>query len=506
MKSQETGLVARVKRAWQFVASKDSIAGSTIVLLLILGVYLILAWNYCQTSRMNADEGFYCLAAKMVLEGEIPYRDFAYPQMPVLPYLNGLAMKIVGVGFLEQRVINGLWGLLALLTVFWICSCMAARYVGLVAAWLTGSAVFWVHYVCMGKTYAAAGLFVMLSALALCVPWSYYKKVVLFSVAGALAIGCRLTVFPAVLVLGLFLVLQADRTKDRIIAVALPLISGAVVFLPFFLAGQENFIFWNFGYHLASTINRRGWMSIEEHLWLAPGVLLMIVAAAIWIVRRPRQLEMRALGILLAAIAGIGTQLLLKSGYGENSVPFVGLAAVGTAALLSKWPWFKRLCPVVVLFPLLAFLVPRPVTEDNLLDSLYGSSEFLQAKTDPHERVLTSLPIVAIEAQREVFDNLEMGMFALTSEMSEQRARRLHLVTPGVLIGLIRAEKPPAVVLWQPRSPWNFGMSVPSLRPADPRQIDPFFEVLSQRYYLAHRRDKFTIALPKGQGTWVLSQ
>lgn len=35
------------------------------------------------------DEGFYMLAARNVLDGRVPYRDFVYPQMPLLPYVYG---------------------------------------------------------------------------------------------------------------------------------------------------------------------------------------------------------------------------------------------------------------------------------------------------------------------------------------------------------------------------------------------------------------------------------
>jgi 4-amino-4-deoxy-L-arabinose transferase-like glycosyltransferase len=80
------------------------------------GVYLL--GHACRYGVINADEGFYAIAARSVSEGKIPYRDFAYTQMPFLPYLNGLWMEIFGFGLLQQRLINASWSLLGLFAVF----------------------------------------------------------------------------------------------------------------------------------------------------------------------------------------------------------------------------------------------------------------------------------------------------------------------------------------------------------------------------------------------------
>ena len=38
---------------------------------------------------LNADEGWYLLAAQNVSRGMVPYRDFLYTQGPVLPFVYG---------------------------------------------------------------------------------------------------------------------------------------------------------------------------------------------------------------------------------------------------------------------------------------------------------------------------------------------------------------------------------------------------------------------------------
>ena len=478
--------------------SEKRVGEVALVLLLVLGVYAWLARKYVLIGRLNADEGFYCLAAKKALAGQVPYRDFAYSQMPVLPYVNGLIMKIVGFGYLHQRIVNATWGLATLAAVFCLGLCIAGRYAGLVAAWLTATSLYWVHFVCMGKTYAATGFFLMLAALGICVPWSYYRKVLFFTAAGVLAIGCRLTAAPAVGVLGVFLILQGRGTRDRIIAAALPAAACLALFLPFFLADPENFIFWNVEYHAGSWSAPRVWEAIGEHLWLAPGVLVLMLAGTVGAIAKFRQVNRLQWGVLLAGIVGIATQLSLRSPYRENSVPYVALGAIAAAAILTRWGWFKRFRAIVLVLPLLAWPGPKPVTEPFILKSLLDSAKFVEDHTSPDERVLTPYPIVAIEANREVFDGLEMGKFALTCEMPEERARRLHLVTPRTLTELARSARTVAVVLRSYRSAWNFGYSVPGLRVANEREMNLFWQAVEQRYRIAFTQFPFVVALRKG--------
>jgi len=470
---------------------------TAILFLLIMVVYAAFAWSLIYTGELNADEGFYCLAAEKVIEGQVPYRDFAYSQTPVLPYVNGLAMKILGFGYLQQRTINAFWGFLTLAITFYIGLRCTDKAAGLMAIWTTAASLFWIHFICMGKTYAATGLFLILAMLGISVPRSYYKKVLVFSIAGALAIGCRFTAAPAVFVLWLFLLLQAETTKNRVIGIVLPIFVQIMLLLPFLLANSENFIFWNISYHLGSSFNRRGWLSIRESLCLAPAVLVIITAGTILVILKLRQFKIQELSALFAAIAGIATQLSLKSAYGETLVPFIPLGAVGAATILSKWKYFRELCFAVLIFSMLAWSGPRPTTSDSTLKALFNTAKFVNANTTPEGPVLTSLPIIAIEAQRKVFENLEMGMFSLTSEIPEEKARRLHLVTPRILTELVETQKAKAIVLHSFPSLWNFYWSVPSLKKADPEQMSFFLQALNKYYNIAFVEHPFAVFLPK---------
>ncbi len=57
---------------------------------------------------IDGDEGVYAFVSKLVTHGGIPYRDFAYPQMPLLPYLYGAWMWVAGESWASLRVPSAL--------------------------------------------------------------------------------------------------------------------------------------------------------------------------------------------------------------------------------------------------------------------------------------------------------------------------------------------------------------------------------------------------------------
>ena len=60
--------------------------------------YLGAACYFAEIGRLNQDEGWYLYASRLVYEGRLPYRDFAFFQAPFLPYVYGLPQLPV-----EQR-------------------------------------------------------------------------------------------------------------------------------------------------------------------------------------------------------------------------------------------------------------------------------------------------------------------------------------------------------------------------------------------------------------------
>lgn len=78
-------------------------SGYFIVILLL--VYCPIAYFGSQVMRPASDENVYFYQAKLLLEGNIPYKDFFLSHPPVFIYLTALSLKIFGVNYMALKLI-----------------------------------------------------------------------------------------------------------------------------------------------------------------------------------------------------------------------------------------------------------------------------------------------------------------------------------------------------------------------------------------------------------------
>jgi hypothetical protein len=73
----------------------------------VAGVSLFATFSlaYFFLGHLNADEGWYLIAAREVYKGRLPYQDFPFTQAPLLPYLYGLGQMVTG-GVSTQVVLH----------------------------------------------------------------------------------------------------------------------------------------------------------------------------------------------------------------------------------------------------------------------------------------------------------------------------------------------------------------------------------------------------------------
>src|ERR1700750_59975 len=74
---------------------------------------------------VDNDEGYYGLAAKLTIHGQVLYRDFFYPQAQLLPYVYGAWMEVFGVTLAAARALSAIF---ALILGALICNHAARRY------------------------------------------------------------------------------------------------------------------------------------------------------------------------------------------------------------------------------------------------------------------------------------------------------------------------------------------------------------------------------------------
>ena len=90
-------------------------------------LYVAISIAFIFLGRPNADEGWYLLASKMVLQGQLPYRDFAFTQMPLLPYIYGIPQILFSSSIVIGRVTSVILSLAAF-TVWLYIAKIKGRY------------------------------------------------------------------------------------------------------------------------------------------------------------------------------------------------------------------------------------------------------------------------------------------------------------------------------------------------------------------------------------------
>ncbi len=440
---------------------------------LVLGTHLSLCIYYLNYGFMGADEGFYAIAARSVMEGKLPYRDFAYTQMPLLPYLNGLVMEIVGYTMTTQRAVNIVWSTIGLVAMILALRQRLGRWEpGLVAAFCVAASPHWVTLQAIGTSHGAAGMFLSLSAATVLSTFPHMRRVIAFALFATMAVGCRLSCAPVVIPLVLALALQTRERYRRLAALAIPLVTTVVVFLPFFISAPQNMIFNVWQYHMGSSLNRRVLGNCIQWWQIAPAAIVVLAAGLTTVPELIKNRRWTLLLLLLSGLIGVTVTMIPKSSYGLYIAPAVLIAAAaGIAAAWStvqaKGSHFRH---VVWLLPLLTLYHDLPVTEDREVDvDIVEAAQYLEENA-PSGPILTPLPIVAVQAGRDVIPSTEMGMFCALHKKKRTLAQRLRMTTVRDLTITVKKKIPAAIVLHRRGATWNFKWVVPTLR-RQPRKL-----------------------------------
>ena len=214
----------------------------------LLFTFFFAFFGLIAASRLIAqDEGFYMYASRLVASGNIPYRDFFYPQMPLLPFVYGILIAIMGPSWEACRMLSALFaaGTGTLLVLLVLRS--QGRAYALAAGLLFISSVFVFPWYVLVQTYPLA-VFLLFSS------WYLLQIRKLAFLAGIVFGLCVETRLPLAAALPAFLyeILRWGKGK-RWRGTWSFLAGGAFVALPLLLPllwNSEVFLFNNLGYHL----------------------------------------------------------------------------------------------------------------------------------------------------------------------------------------------------------------------------------------------------------------
>jgi len=213
-------------------------------------LYLLFTCLYFFWGLNNADEGAYLYVSHLVFEGKLPYRDFAYVQMPLFIYIYGIPQVVIHPSLYIGRATSILFSLANL----GLCILLARRYAGEIGGGLTalllGTFTYGIYFETIVKTYAPLSFFFSLTFFVLSSKladkWKYPLAATFAICAGMVRLSAIMFIVP-VIVYSL-MVTPKKSTKLAVMAVCV----AAIVVVLFFLTPDFQAASWGlFATHLA---------------------------------------------------------------------------------------------------------------------------------------------------------------------------------------------------------------------------------------------------------------
>lgn len=407
---------------------------------------------------LNQDEGWYLYAANLVADGQMPYRDFAFTQGPVLPFVYSAFTGIWKAGgLLGARLFTLALGLVGIL----FAAGLARRFVAddrrdeaaLIVFFLLATNLYHLYYLAIPKTYALAGLFVIVGFYLLTFARAHAAAVFGAGLCLALAAGTRISLGALLPVVGVGLL--AQRRWSAFALFGLGGFGGlALVYGPFLLdAGARAGLLAAQAYHAGRGGFDLTWTvgSVSRLVrWYLPVFLVLGLGGF----RRARLL-------LAAFLAVFAVQMLAPFPYEDYQVPILSLLAVFAAVNFVS----QTTCPapralLLVLGLCFATSFGSPLLEkwstngqDRFWSLKKAKTELAQLREvaetinalDPGGTTLFTQDLyLAIETGRTVPRGLEMGPFAILSDADWRRLLAAADCPVAAVSGYTFAIEPPA--------------------------------------------------------------
>ncbi|MGO9570243.1 MAG: ArnT family glycosyltransferase [Desulfomonilaceae bacterium] len=227
---------------------------------IVVPAMMVMILLFCPISHLrlvDGDEGYYLLAARLVSEGKLPYRDFFFPQMPLIPYVYALWMKMTGISWHFARWLSAVFAVSLGLAIFLqTIRLTGRRKAGLIALLLFSFNTLALLWLTVIKTYALSSMLLFLAFAV--IPDNEERNSssrLSYFMAGTLVglsfLSRSIFVLAALPFVSNILRLQCPP-KNRLARLCLfvcGLLLVGFTIMPFMAASPEGFAFGNFGYH-----------------------------------------------------------------------------------------------------------------------------------------------------------------------------------------------------------------------------------------------------------------
>lgn len=473
---------------------REALGAALVLLVVLLG--LTAFFSFLASSRIvSPDEGYYGLAAKLTAEGDHPYQDFFYPQMPLLPYAYGLWIKLTGSSLIEQRWLSALCSVGIGVMVYLHSRRRLGMVYGLVAVLLFATSPLVFPWYPLLKTYALAVCMLFAAVFLLDTPLKAPWKLRWFLAGLCLgaAVGARLF-FAAAVPVVLFHCWRARRGRADLAQQMLWLGGGMLIsLLPaiyFLITEFDSFWFSNVGYHLdrsnmtPAAEQRRRYKVFQVLFGLTRGktfhgvqlpILFYGGAAYLALVVARRRKPSLA---FLAALALVVVSFLPAPAYLQYmavAIPFLAVCSVELLAMVFsssalKAGGGKRLVAMGMAGAvLLAYVAPLSSDVERYTETgagiswiknprhaaewrpeaLADVSRFIDKHTRPSETVIALWPGYLLGCHARILPHLENN-FGLNgaAALPLGEGARFHVMHPKELIEVVKARSVRTIVFF----------------------------------------------------------
>jgi hypothetical protein len=491
----------------------------------LVGAFAVLALVFVFRGRLNADEGWYLYGGRLAWKGELPYKDFAFTQMPLTAYVYGLLQTISASVFLG-RLTSVVFAVGAVALAARVAWREAGPGAGIAVALLCVAIPVGVYNLTIVKTYALSAFLLALILAALTSPGRPSRTWTLATAAAFGLLLTRTTGLPVTVLVVAFCLLRApDRATRRNVACATVVGTLLTVALPLTdpsSARYNLFTFHNLLWHGAD-----GRTKLDEIVhtrltdWLGdyPAYLALAAAAVVLVYISPKlraYLRNRpGVAIVGVGIAGMLVAQLVGGEWAsvEYFTPVIPALLAVTLVMLVQalrpaggWASQRALAigaGVAIAAVTVSTLVHPGVGEYFTSSDDAGSvqqadrvADYLRANTRDGDRVLTMWAQPSgLVSGREQVDGVTMGVFSY-EDLTTEQARDYHFVNRELLRAMLQKGEPAAVVFTGVDDvAFHFTGSFSQV-PADPREI---YDELDAHYRLTRRSITYGINGP----TWV---
>lgn len=460
---------------------------------------------------LNQDEGWYLYAARLVKAGDVPYRDFAYTQGPLMPMVySWFCGAWERFGLVGGRIATLSIGLLGLLFAAALARLLAMDgrkgAAGVIAFMLLGCNLYHVYYLTIPKTYALTSCFLLMGfyllAYGLVKCRAKVMRALLLSGAGlclAFAAGARVSTGACLAVAGFALLAKFRRYGWLFAAFGFGGAAGlALIYGPFAMLPEFHEAI---AYHAA----RSGFESafaVGSLSRLVRWYLPVFVLAGMLAFRSRREnatdgnapdravREDVQMMLAMGFLAVFAVQMLAPFPYEDYQVPVMALAAAFVAAKISSVATIGISRVVLLTLGMTwACSFGSPLLEkwttnaqDRLwprmkpkceLRQLQDMAKVIEALDPAGDTLLTQDLYLAIETNRKVPKGLEMGPFSI---MSPDEWRTLLKSAPCEVAAL---------------SGYTFAIEPPECNERPIEQQMDFWGILRENYSLVMKEDLF---------------